>query len=290
MRHAAYTTLTLVTIAAAAGCGDTVAPDPEPAQPAPLAAGIAAGNEYACALLASGTVLCTGELVSSSGMPAGLVSIRGGEQHACGLHVTGALRCWGVNTHGRLLVPGGLDFIDVAPGSLHTCALRGEGEIACWGNSPAGLAQPPKGIGYRAIAAARGGEYTCALAAGGSIACWGQGVFPPPAGQGWSDIELASNGGCVLDAERSLECWGAPEFEALEGRPVTAFSAGRDFLCAISAGRIHCAGPGGSAVLAPPDGDDFIQIGAGYRHACALRGDGTVACWGSMTLFPGVAQ
>ena len=35
---------------------------------------------------------------------------------------------------------------------------------------------------------------------------------------------------------------------------------------------------------------DFLRIGAGFTHACALRRNGRVKCWGAIRTFPDVAE
>lgn len=255
-----------------------------------MAAEVIGGDEYACALLPGGGVHCSGALQAASGVSLGLVSITGGEQHACGIHQTGAVRCWGVNTHGRLLTPAGTDFRSVAPGTLHSCALRASGEIICWGHNANGQAEPPRGTGFRAVASARGAHRSCALGEDRSITCWGEEMeTPPPAGTGWTALALTAGGGCAQDASRALTCWGVPDVDRIDGAGLSAFSTGRDFVCVIRDGRIECAGDV-AAIGAPPEGSDFVQIGSGYTHVCALRGRGTVTCWGSMSTFPGLAQ
>jgi hypothetical protein len=85
--------------------------------------------------------------------------------------------------------------------------------------------------------------------------------------------------------------WGNP----IPGLPftdgITSLSAGRDFVCAVRAGIINCWGPNNTdGVLVPPEGSDFLRIGAGFAHACAMRRTGRVKCWGAIRTFPGVAE
>lgn len=279
----------LLVAAAAAACSDAAAPAAR-ARPLPLAASVIGGDDYACALLASGTIHCTGAVSTVPGALTGMLSMSAGEQHACGIHQSGAVRCWGVNTHGRLLAPAGTDFRAVAPGTYHACALRASGEIVCWGDDGDGQATPPRGPGFRAVASSRGSHFSCALRDDGSIECWGVGYGEPPAGAGWIDLVLTQAGGCVVDAARDLTCWGPGMPGPIDGAGVTSVSAGLDLVCLVRSGRVACDGEADPAILHSPAGDDFVQVGAGYRHACALRAHGTVTCWGSMTAFPGIAQ
>ncbi len=61
-------------------------------------------------------------------------------------------------------------------------------------------------------------------------------------------------------------------------------TVGRDHACALRTdGSLACWGAEPGGVLAAPAGADFVAVSAGYRHTCALRDSGAVACWGSPT-------
>jgi alpha-tubulin suppressor-like RCC1 family protein len=66
--------------------------------------------------------------------------------------------------------------------------------------------------------------------------------------------------------------------------PVGTFaqvSAGWQHTCAVkSDGTVACWGYNGYGETTPPAGT-FIQVTVGSYHTCALKSDGTVACWGS---------
>jgi hypothetical protein len=63
----------------------------------------------------------------------------------------------------------------------------------------------------------------------------------------------------------------------------TAFAAWNDRICAIQAGAILCWGEALPATLAPPPGNDFMQIDLNHDFACALRNDGEFLCWGDLS-------
>jgi alpha-tubulin suppressor-like RCC1 family protein len=123
---------------------------------------IAAGYNHACALRASGTVVCwgsnaSGELGNASSNPssvpvavsslAGVKMIAAGLGFSCAVLDTGAVSCWGANDYGQLgngtpnttpnpkplTVSSIDDATAVACGAFHTCALRKSGQIVCWG-------------------------------------------------------------------------------------------------------------------------------------------------------------
>ena len=59
-------------------------------------------------------------------------------------------------------------------------------------------------------------------------------------------------------------------------------TVGRDHACGLRKdGTVRCWGSEAFGLLAAPEGDDFISVSAGYRHTCALRLSGEVTCWGS---------
>lgn len=123
-------------------------------------------------------------------------AVRAGEAHACALRASGRVVCWGYNRDGRLgngetawvqptpvQVKGLRDAVAVTAGGEHTCALRESGEVVCWGNNNAGQLgdrstkdrkEPVEVDGLTdATDVAAGGAHTCALRASGEVLCWG---------------------------------------------------------------------------------------------------------------------
>ena len=116
---------------------------------------------------------------------------------------------------------------------------------------------------------------------------------------------------CALTSSGGVRCWGANEFGQLGNGTTTpsvtpvnvsgissgvmALSAGVHYGCALtSSGGVRCWGKGtggqlgdgagaNSSVPVTPVGlsSDVRSVSAGFAHACALMGDGTVRCWGS---------
>jgi len=258
-----------------------------------LAADVTGGADYACAIVRDSTIRCTGTLLSFPPSINDFASLGGGGDHACGVRGDGTIRCWGPNLFRQLFAPAG-DYREVTAGRHHSCGLRGDGSIVCWGLNDAGQTVPPRGTGYRAITAAKAAHHTCALDAQDAIVCWGDGQEGQTAGlpgTGYWLLAATETGGCAVDSDGTLRCWGNP----IPGLPftdgITSLSAGRDFVCAVRAGTINCWGPANTdGVLEPPPGSDFVRIGAGFTHACALRRNGRVKCWGAIRTFPGVAE
>ncbi len=127
------------------------------------AVAVSAGQEFSCALLATGAVECWGRgdkgqmgngsnqysnLVPTqvTGLSSGVVAISAGSIHACALMSTGAVKCWGNNSSGELgdgtttdsNVP--VDVIGlespvkaVATGDGSTCVLVVVNDVRCFG-------------------------------------------------------------------------------------------------------------------------------------------------------------
>jgi alpha-tubulin suppressor-like RCC1 family protein len=56
------------------------------------------------------------------------------------------------------------------------------------------------------------------------------------------------------------------------------------FACAVRTdGTLACWGDNSSSQATPPPGADFVSVGAGQHFACAVRTNGTIACWGMNT-------
>jgi hypothetical protein len=92
----------------------------------------------------------------------------------------------------------------------------------------------------------------------------------------------ASEATCVLRADQALDCL-SPEIEGgLYRFPnrYTKMATSQSLICGIEpGGSVHCE-MAPSELQSEPTGTNFTAITAGYYHACALRSDGTAACWG----------
>jgi len=172
-------------------------------------------------------------------------------------------------------------FIAVTTGNTLACALADDGRVFCWGDNEQGQLGdgttdarssrnvPVVGIDdARAIAA--GIRFACALRVDGTVWCWGE------------DPGSDSSSGVP---------WQVPGID-----DATAITAGGAFACALRAsGQIGCWGNGqlgqlGNGVFENNSGvptpqrvlgiDDAIAVSAGWNHACAIRADFTVWCWG----------
>ncbi|MDP9149104.1 MAG: hypothetical protein M3O36_04065 [Myxococcota bacterium] len=275
------------------------------------ATAVAAGQDFACALVSRGAVVCwgvnaEGELGNGTGTnsstPVAVASLSGvtalsaGYQHACAITLAGGVRCWGSNVAGELgdgtsntsyipvAVPALSGAIALATGWHHTCAVLSGGSVECWGDNTQGQlgsgsaafnATAPVAVpglgGVTAIAA--GQQFTCALLADGTLRCWGENLF----GQ-LGDGTATKSSTPVLVSGVS----GA-----------IGLVAGSAHTCALlQNGTVSCWGLNGegqlgngmmaNSLLPVPVANlsHALGVAAGQFHTCA-RSSGDVQCWGS---------
>jgi alpha-tubulin suppressor-like RCC1 family protein len=142
----------------------------------PDAKQIAIGVEHACAVSATGSVVCWGRRVEEfhvGKLPSrqeGLRRIQGiddalevavGRLHGCVLRQSGSVSCWGYNRYGQIgdgtrdtrelpvILPKILDAVSVSAGRDHTCAALADGSVSCWGGRfPRGRGTSSTFVGY----------------------------------------------------------------------------------------------------------------------------------------------
>lgn len=260
-----------VALLAAAAVSSQPAHAQDTQDPVPIQ--VAAGDTATCARWSDGRVACWGTLNLGHTPGAGpsdpqptprfitgishAIDLSVGARHACAVVLGGQVLCWGVNNHGELgdgsrisrseprPASGLSNVVEVAAGASVTCAITQARELYCWGRNHWGvLGRPSTGAGAVADATTPT-RVTTSLA-------------------GLLHVALGSESACVIAAEGRVYCWSS---SVLGGRRVarlpTAPSPGQ-------AARLHkVAGVGPARML-----------GLGVWHACALRDDDTVRCWG----------
>lgn len=237
------------------------------------------------------------------------VAIAAGGGHTCALLANGPVRCWGQNTFGQLgdgtnitrlfpvAVSGFTNAIAIATHNQHTCAVLANGTARCWGRNAAGALGDGTSVDRRSpvtvivpsnplptvVAIETGDSHTCALLASGTAHCWGSnsngqigdgtigGIRLTQVQVGGSitsfgnavAITAGSAHTCGLLADGSAKCWGSNSSGQL-GISNTAPN---------NTAPTPVLGGGGSFTAR--------DIAAGRNHTCAVRANGTVACWGS---------
>jgi len=168
-----------------------------------------------------------------------------GTSHACGV-ASGTIRCWGSNSDGRL----------------------GNG-----GTSPSDEPVAVTSLGSANSQVSAGVNHTCAVTSAGRVACWGSnsaGQLGTPIGgssatpvtaiaSGAAEVRAGSSFSCARMTSGIVRCWGSNTFGQLGSGGTGGGSEPRDVLNL--------------------NGVTSLALGVG-SHACALRSDRTVWCWG----------
>jgi alpha-tubulin suppressor-like RCC1 family protein len=128
------------------------------------------------------------------------------------------------------------------------------------------------------LAVAAGQFHACAIRSDKTMWCWGHNTSgqagtgttdplflrPAPAGNGtdWVAVSAGASFTCALDGSKQISCWGTNGTGQLGDGTTT----GRTSPTPLS---------GGIA--------DWTAVDVGNNHACALRQDGSLYCWGTNT-------
>lgn len=279
------------------------------------AVAIETGIYHTCALLADSSARCWGynaygqlgdatttnrlTPVAVTGLSRA-VAIAPGHDHTCALLADGTAKCWGRNDQGQLgdgtpanrLTPVGVVNLSKAIAITsregdHSCALLADGTAKCWGRNDFGQVgdgtttdkfTPAAVSGLsNTVAIATSSRHTCALLANGTAKCWGKNdegqlgdrttatrLNPVPVFDLGNAAAIAAGGvhTCALLADGSAKCWG---------RNISGQLGDEAF--PFSSTPLTVAGGGGSFTAR--------DIAAGRNHTCAVRANGTVACWGN---------
>jgi alpha-tubulin suppressor-like RCC1 family protein len=276
---------------------------------------VAVGHSHACALLSNGTVQCWGDdqqgqlghgPKQSSTKPMavpGLTDVEKlfvGGAGACAVRKDKTIVCWGANASEQVMPdPSGISEevrtpvalnaqgVESASVESHICVINSMGAsvgLQCKGantfgklgnNSEVDSASfvAPIGLPASPVNVSNGGVHTCAALQGGAIYCWGYSSvlgfensanFLKPkqfAASGFADVVSGGVFACALGTDSTVSCWGANQLGELGRGP--SFTGLKS--------------PTPSKVLGAVN---IRQVTAGSNHACALKDDGSVACWG----------
>lgn len=206
------------------------------------------------------------------------------------------------------------DATTLSLGTRHSCALRENRRLVCWGE---GSIVPVEIAGPIVSSIDLGAEQTCAVTEGGAVACGpSRQLVEGTAGTttvasigGVADqVSVGLDHACAVLTNGQARCWGGNTYYQLgvtggaRATPVTAVDgvaevrAGYEFTCArMRAGTVRCWGSNffgnlgnGRTDLASLPVDVLglsnvsrLSVGGQSLHACALRSDRTVWCWGS---------
>jgi alpha-tubulin suppressor-like RCC1 family protein len=283
----------------------------DPTSPAPTFTCTGAGSVNVTVTAATSVASCASNTasVTLTCVSQTAVAISSGAEHSCAVFSSGTVACWGRNDAGQLgnattttssspvAVSGLTGVVAVAAGGLHTCALLSDGTVACWGSEDeigSGTATGPDDCGFPCsmtpaivpglsgvTAIASGSPHTCALLSDGTVACWGKNLsgelgdgtqtnrLSPVAVQGLHGVTAIAAGDthtCALLPSGTVACWGY-NFSGQLGNGTTGPNRCGSDPCSVTP--VAVVGLTGATAIA-----------AGGNHTCALRADGTVACWG----------
>lgn len=281
------------------------------------ATAITAAGNTTCALRKNGLVACWGQGlagVPASTTPKDVAGVSGvaalGSPHRnspgipngfmCVLTTAGSVQCWGEDHEGQLGsgLPGvtwetsppkavanlsGVVALSSTPAS--TCAIVQSGEIVCWGSNADGRlgngtfyqSATPVSTGLSDVTQlSLGDHHACAVRATGEVACWGldfsgalgngellKSASVPGPVVGLSDVvSIASTEErtCAVLSTGGIRCWGSNAYSTLG---------------VVLSGLSYVDAP----VVATSIGD-AAAVAVAREHTCALRKNGTVACWG----------
>lgn len=250
---------------------------------------------HACAVHANGTVSCWGSggegQLGQGGtgnryVPVQIPRIRDAVDVAssiranCVLHGHGGVSCWGSNHRGELghrdnrsnqyvpkRVPNLDDAVAISAGPTSVCVVHRDGAVSCWGGSFFDAPTRVRGLS-QVSSLSVAGERACAATTGGEVFCWYlRGGYPGPSISGLRDVVSVSasdRNACVVHRDGGVSCWGDNEAGQV-GDGTTTSRTTPQRIIGIS---------------------DAVEVGIGLgtapvpAHACALRRNGRVSCWG----------
>ena len=146
-----------------------------------------------------------------------------------------------------------------------------------------GRRRPPAGT-FTAVSA--GDRHTCAIKTDGTLACWGNNYDgqATAARRAPSPPSAPATSHLRDQDRRHPRLLGRQRRRPDDRRPrgtFTAVSAGSFHTCAIKTdGTLACWGDNSDGQTHAPGGT-FTAVSAGAYHTCAIKTDGTLACWGS---------
>ena len=249
---------------------------------------VAVSSSHSCGVRVDQSAVCWGRNEQGqANAPSGqFLSVTVSSSRSCGVRVDQSVVCWGFNISGELNAPSG-QFLSVTSSSSHLCALRADQTVVCWGDDTYGQLNAPSGQ-FSHLAA--GSIHTCGVRVDQSLTCWGgfnQGGESNVPAEAFLSVSVASGNSykCGVRLDRALVCWEGDLHYYADTAELVHPSLVRDpnlryFEDAETAERrlLDFARLHRSYLLAPAG--EFLSVAAGQHHACAVRVDRTVVCWG----------
>jgi len=230
---------------------------------------VVAGPGNTCAVNADGTIACWGDTAfAMTETPRDLFSaVALSVGFACGIREDGTPVCWG---HEQVS--------PAAPPEIHVqtiamddtndaCSVTDQGEIECWS--------------YDGAVAVRPGTYehlsvrwdACAIQPDGALACfapWSNGSSSTPPSGTFLSVSNGCRTHCAVATSGQLACW---DVDAADPDPQATAATNPESLLTV-----------------PVPAGTFTSVSVGKYGACAIRGDGTLLCWGNESFSASLAQ
>ncbi|MBO9665787.1 MAG: hypothetical protein J7501_03130 [Bdellovibrio sp.] len=224
----------------------------------------------------------------------------GGSGISCGITTNNRLKCWGEVDEGYLgdnttlknRLPTSVDPMEsysaIAPGKSFNCGITTDGTLKCWGSDSDGLYSVGDGSvlsrtspividsGKKYIKIYANESNVCGIREDNLAYCWGDAtngrlgdntsngkkVLPSKVSGNlsFSTMGMGKTSSCAITLDSKLYCWGEGNLGQLG--QVAAFS------------QI----PAPTLVDSP---NTYKKVKVGSSHACALRSDDKLLCWGS---------
>lgn len=218
---------------------------------------------------------------------------------ACLTSTSGKLYCWGPNLRNldntggvkenllkAQIISDGVQYRSMAIGRSFGCGVDGTGTVYCWGDNGTGqlglgvmngnaVTNPSKIDSTKSFSMVSAATYhACGLTNDGDVYCWGANgagqlgdgstkfrVSPVrvQSNAQFTSVDSAGDYNCALDSNGIAYCWGANDVGQLG---------------------IGKSGLPEKTPVAVDRNTRFQEIAVGPQHACGIRQNGTIVCWG----------
>ena len=241
--------------------------------------------------------------VAVSGLSSGVTQITAGASHACAINASGGVVCWGIDLNYQLgdglqvakntptaVVGLASGVSQIAAENISTCALiTATGGIKCWGGGTSGQLGNNTSADSSTIVDVTGltsgvakladsspmSQHTCAITTGGGLKCWGYNsngqvgdgtsvnkltpVDVTGLTSGVASVALNSNDTCAVLTSGAAQCWGYGQYGVIgDGTPTSRLTP--------------------TAVSGLSSG--VSQIAAGSYSTCEVNTSNVPMCWG----------
>ncbi|MBX3131614.1 MAG: hypothetical protein KF718_33160 [Polyangiaceae bacterium] len=154
--------------------------------------------------------------------------------------------------------------------------LAEDRQVLCWGAGDFGALDAPHG---RFVDVAAGVYFSCALRESGQATCWGmnhEGQSTPPNGT-FVRITAGDAHACALDADGIVACWGSKT--SATGQRATAIASNVGTCLIRPDETVACFDVSPQLLDVPKGKANGLAMGA--AHACVVRPDDRIECWGN---------